>query len=241
MELITTYSTELLILTIVLFFIIILSLSASKRKKEEQIIKLTHEKNELVANQIKLEAGQLKSQLQPHTVNNILANLHSLSNRLNNGIESLSDTLEYILYSGSNHFTTIKLEIDFIHSYIKMYNLFVTEIDSMKIYTEWVDTNSPYYNIECLPHMITAYFIENAFKHGDKNHPDFLKISVKLSKNNFEFKVVNRIKNNSKQSKGGVGLENMRKRLELFHTNRFEIHHQKTEFEYSSTLTITFV
>jgi LytS/YehU family sensor histidine kinase len=86
--------------------------------------------------------------------------------------------------------------------------------------------------------LITAYFIENAFKHGDIHHPEFLRISLKLTDNTFQMTVVNKVLVKAKESKGGLGLDNMKKRLELLLTGKYEIHTEYTEQEYKSTLTI---
>lgn len=190
---------------------------------------------------VMLEAEQLKFQLQPHTLNNILANLNVIANKLNKGLSSLSETLEYILYKGNTHLVTVEDEMNFIKKYLALNDLFISEIDSIKFDSSQVDANSKYFTSACVPHLITAYFIENAFKHGDVNHPEFLKINLKLSENTFEMNVVNRIKQKPNVSKGGIGLNNMKKRLNILMTGRYEINNDFDDQEYHSTLIIRFV
>ena len=103
-----------------------------------------------------------------------------------------------------------------------------------------VDLNSSYYNIECIPHLITAYFLENAFKHGDLNHPEFLRIYISLKNNRFELVVINRVKMNYREKKSGIGLNNMHKRLNLLMQGKFEIKNSCNEEIYQSTLIINF-
>ncbi len=150
-------------------------------------------------------------------------------------------SLEYIFHKGKEHFVTVYDEIEFIKNYLSLNDLFIHEIDAIKIDTKEIDDeilNSENYKI---PHLITAYFLENAFKHGDKNHPEFLQVKITLNKNFFELLVVNKIKPNSFQRKTtGIGLENMKKRLNLFVKNNFEIKNSCNEQEYFSKLRISF-
>lgn len=224
----------------------------NERKKKEEVArintKLASDNTNLVSNNTKLvadnallEAEQLKFQLQPHTLNNILANLKVIAEKLNRGMDSLSETLDYILYKGNNHLVTVEDEMNFIKKYLALNDLFISEIDAIKVNETQINKNSPFYNEQCIPHLITAYFIENAFKHGDVNHHDFLNIQLRLTNTFFEMTVINRIKQKpSNTKKGGLGLNNMRKRLELLLSNRYEIRNSCNEQEYHSSLIIRF-
>lgn len=189
-----------------------------------------------------LKKNNLKFQMTPHTINNIMANLKVIANNLNKGMDSMSETLEYILYQGENHLVSVGDEIDFIQQYLNLNDIFSTEIDSMTVDYRNVDENSEYYNAYCIPHLVSAYFIENAFKHGDKTHPDFLKVKVLLNDSKFELKVTNKIvKTNTEGSNnGGIGLKNMEERLKLLLPNRFEIKNSMGIEAYSVKLIINF-
>jgi LytS/YehU family sensor histidine kinase len=155
-------------------------------------------------------------------------------------MDSLAETLEYVLYKGNVQFVSVKDEINFVEKYLTLYDLLINEIDSIKVDLSEVDINSTYYQKECIPHLITGYFIENAFKHGDINHPDFLYIQMKLDDRKFEMSVTNKIKERTNPSSGGIGIVNMNKRLALLLEDRFEIDHNIDDDEYQSTLTIRF-
>lgn len=208
------------------------------RREKLSKASLTEENRKLLADNAVLEADHLKFQLQPHTLNNILANLKVIASKLNKGLDSLSDTLDYILYSGHSNLVSVKEELGFIHKYLELNDLFISGIESIKIDDKDVNTKSKYYMTACIPHLITAYFIENAFKHGDVNHPEFLRITLKLSDTSFQMSVVNRVRTKSSETKGGLGLSNMKKRLELLLAGKYEIQTESTEQEYKSTLTI---
>lgn len=207
----------------------------NERKQKE---KLSKDFTRLMADNALLEAEQLKFQLQPHTLNNILADLKLIASKLNTGMDSLSETLEYILYRGKGHFVSVKDEIDFINKYIALKDIFSSEIDSIKINTIQIDKNSPHYSNPCIPHLITAYFIENAFKHGDANHKEFLTITVALTGNVFEISVINKIKKTNVIGNGGLGLSNMKKRLDLLVSNQYEMKNERNEEEYHAVLRI---
>lgn len=220
--------------------ILILGLILKLRKINQRAKTLEKENIKLLADTALLEAEYLKFQLQPHTLNNILANLKLIASKLNKGLYSLSETLEYILYKGNLHLVSVKDELDFIKEYLILNELFITEIDSIK--TDFIELNesSKYYNTPCIPHLISAYFIENAFKHGDITHKDFLKIKIILSDKEFVLEVTNKIKNKANIKSGGIGLKNMGKRLELLSVSEFKFEHNPVDNEYYSYLKIHF-
>jgi len=210
------------------------------KNEQKQREEISRENARLLADNALLEAEHLKFQLQPHTLNNILTNLKLITKKLHNGMDSLSETLDYILYKGNTHLVSVQDEITFIKKYLALNDLFISEIDSIKFDSSQVISNSKYFTSNCVPHLITAYFIENAFKHGDVNHPEFLKIQLKLSDTTFEMNVVNRIRQKPNRAKGGLGLTNMKKRLDLLLTGKYEIKNSCNEQEYISNLTIRF-
>lgn len=210
------------------------------RKERKKMAEISFENRKLIADNAMLEAEHLKFQLQPHTLNNILANLRSIARKLNRGMDSLSGSLEYILYKGKTHFVSVEDEVKFIEQYLALNDLFVTEVDSIKLITDQVDTKSKYYHTPCLPHLITAYFIENAFKHGDQKHPEFLKIQIALTDRYFEIIVTNKFNKQATNGPGGLGLVNMKKRLDLLAEGRYETHFQANNTEYQSKLKLLF-
>jgi len=223
---------------VAIVYVISLSNKLDKEKRSrEKLIKIN---SKLLADNALLEAEHLKFQLQPHTLNNILANLKSIANKLNKGMDSLSETLDYILYQGQNHLVSVEDEMNFIKKYLALNDLFISEIDSIKFDGSHINTHVKQYTTACVPHLITAYFIENAFKHGDVNHPEFLNIQLILSEKAFEMHVNNRIKQKTTPKNGGLGLINMKKRLDLLLTDQYEIKTICGEQEYHSTLIIRF-
>ncbi len=239
----------LIVLILILIFIGYQSNEVNKMNKqfikkinslEKEVLELNIEKTQLAKENNILEAVKLKYQLQPHTVNNFFAQMRSFAGRLHRGMESLSTTLEYVFYKGSDNFVSIEEELEFIKKYVELNKSFLPEYSSVKIDSSILDENSKLEN-KRIPHLITAYFLENAFKHGDKTHPEFLRIFVKANDTFFEIKVVNKLRPNvSIVQKKGIGLENMKKRLDIFTPNRYTLKTSCNETEYHSTLVITF-
>jgi len=233
-------NNEGLIFIIIVFIAVCIWLYTKFKNEQKQREKISRENARLLADNALLEAEHLKFQLQPHTLNNILTNLKLIAKKLHNGMDSLSETLDYILYKGNTHLVSVQDEITFIKKYLALNDLFISEIDSIKFDSSQVISNSKYFTSNCVPHLITAYLIENAFKHGDVNHPEFLKIQLKLSDTTFEMNVVNRIRQKPNGAKGGLGLTNMKKRLDLLLTGKYEIKNSCNEQEYFSNLIIRF-
>ena len=226
-------------------------LRRTKRERDglaREMQRLTELKDALVKEKVALEAENallgaehLKFQLQPHTLNNILANLKTIATKLSRGMDALSETLEYILYKGRTNLVSVEDELGFLQTYLKLNDLFLTGVDAIVIDSSEVDRGSPFFEQACIPHLISAYFIENAFKHGDQDHPEFLRIRVKLDHQLFQLHVTNRIRQKPDARLGGLGLQNMEKRLELLMNGRYRINTSSTQEEYHAILTIQLV
>jgi LytS/YehU family sensor histidine kinase len=207
----------------------------------DQNDKLHKENSKLIADNAMLEAEQLKFQLQPHTLGNVVSTINAIAKNLHRGTESLAESLNYILYKGNSHLVSVEDEINFIKKYIQLNQLLYSDIISTSLDDTQVQKASSYYSAPCIPHLISAYLIENAYKHGDKSHHDFMKVVLKLSNQSFEILVVNRLLAQPTMNKvGGLGIKNMEKRLELLLNDRFEVKRSCNENEYITHLIIRF-
>jgi two-component system, LytTR family, sensor kinase len=228
---------EIFIILLVLVLIIYLIVKVVNQKS-----RLEHMRKQMAQIEQKrrtMESEALKFQMQPHTLNNLLNNLKVISSRLNRGLERLSGVLDYILYGGeSNQMTSPENEVDFIRKYLALNQDFLPHYDSIKFNSDDVMRTSPHYSRACIPHLVSAYFLENAFKHGDKNHADFLKITVQLSKDYFLIQVINRVPLNPRQSNPGIGHDNLKRRLSLLMGDRYSLSLLPDENQYKATLTL---
>ena len=160
----------------------------------------------------------LRSQIQPHFFLNTLNNLYSLtidkSEKAPDLILKLSDLMKYFLYETGKDYQTLKNEIAHIKDYI--------EIERLR-YDETLKID---FNIEgeikktLIKPLLLIPLVENAFKHGARNSEKnpYININLIVTKSLINFKVENSFKNPTKKIKqqiGGIGLSNVKKRLEL--------------------------
>ena len=180
--------------------------------KQRQYLAATSEM--LLENELKY----LRSQIQPHFFFNTLNNLYSLtidkSDKAPDLILKLSDLMKYFLYETGKEFQTLKNEVSHIKDYIDIEKLRYDE--ALKVNFK-IDGKTKKVLIK--PLMLIP-LVENAFKHGARNSikNGYIDIDLKATKNLLDFRVENSFEKQTKKIKaqiGGIGLANLKKRLEL--------------------------
>ncbi len=179
-------------------------------------IKLTHSLIKSISDKKQIEIDYLRSQINPHFLTNTLNNIYSLSvtddKRNSEAILSLSSLLDYVLYEANQPTISLEKEISFLSNFI--------ELEKMRN-TKRVQVN---FNVEGnihgnIPPMILITFVENAFKHsiGDLFSNCFINIFLKVNEDILYFEVENSKSNlpinNQRKTFGGIGLNNVTKRL----------------------------
>lgn len=206
-------------------FLSIWVLSSLFRLLEDRI-KTMQLENELRTAQLNSELRFLKSQINPHFLFNTLNNVYSLaylkSDLAAPMILKLSGMLRYMLYDCDAPKVAIQKEIEYLQDYVELQVLNPTDRPKVKFE---ISNQAPHLQIEP---MLFVNFIENAFKHGNLNHPrGFIKILLKIDPNELLFKVENSVGDSTSKDKvGGLGLQNVRQRLSLIYPER---HHLATE------------
>ncbi len=188
-----------------------------KDKEEERV--LTEKVN--LQNELKL----LKSQINPHFLFNSLNNIYALSaidsNKTQQSISYLSDMLRYVLYECEQEVVPLKKEIEYIENYLKLYSL-----KSSKKYPITTEFNILNNSISIAPMLFIPY-IENALKHSgiEKIKDSFISIKIDADDNNIQFEVENSIPKNAinKDDVGGIGLENVKKRLAILYPKKHQL------------------
>ena len=179
---------------------------------------------QLKKSQLKSELNFLKTQIQPHFFFNTLNNLYALaiekSDRTPEVILKLSKIMQYVLYDAKSSEISLLKEINYIHSYLELEKLrYGDSIKSELSIKGNVD------NLD-FPPLLFLPFIENCFKHGAKNN-DTTIININFEKINDEllFKVENNfnVSNNTIESKHGIGIENVKRRLQLLYDTDFTL------------------
>jgi len=188
------------------------------QQKEQEAFTI---KNEALQSELKL----LKSQINPHFLFNTLNNIYALAgidaNKTQQSISYLSDMLRYVLYECERPFVSPSKEVKYVENYIQLFSL-----KSSKKYPITIDTHILDTTISIAP-MILIPFVENAIKHShiEKIKDAFIHIYLQVSDNLIHFKIANSVpqKAINKDKVGGIGLENVQKRLAIVYPNNHEL------------------
>lgn len=173
------------------------------------------------------ELNALRSQVNPHFLFNSLNNLYSLAldkdERTPGIILRLSDMMRYLLYESNADFVPLEKEIAHLHNYVEMQKLRVGE--KAKIGFEITGKTE---DKQVAP-LLFLLLVENGFKHGIKGDTTgaFMNIQLEASDNQLIFKTENNkgaVDDVEKgQYSGGVGLENLRRRLNLLYPGKHQL------------------
>lgn len=186
--------------------------------------------------QLKTELNFLKTQIQPHFFFNTLNNLYALSLEKSDHapkvILKLSEIMQYVLYDVRVAKISLLKEINYIHNYLELERLRYGDSIKSKL-----DISGDIDKVK-VPPLLFLPFIENCFKHGAKNNNSFL-ININFEKKNKEliFNVVNNFNiNNNIVGKHGIGIQNVKRRLELLYKENFSLYTNITNNKYVVTL-----
>ncbi|MEO0573049.1 MAG: histidine kinase [Bacteroidota bacterium] len=183
----------------------------------------------------KTELKHLQSQVNPHFFFNMLNNLYGLvdkdSEKAKKLILKLSDMMRYSIYEGQRPQVTLREEIQFIRNYIEIHRMRYHK--EIAINLEVTVENE---NLRLAP-LLFIILVENAFKHGVEKlrQKAFVHISIASEKNKISLKIEN---NFDAEEKGvsGIGLQNLKRRLELAYPKKHQLVYSVREAIYSAQL-----
>lgn len=203
-------------------------------RSQKRMAQLAKEKSEA-------ELNFLKSQINPHFIFNSLNAVYFLIDKENtearNTLLRFSDLLRYQLYECNENAIGIEKEVEFLQDYIHL-----QELRKDKQYQVSMDV-APDLRGFSIPPLLLIPFVENAFKHLS-HHPEnnFVKVEMSRMNGTFHFSVANskNDKERSTEPAGGIGLNNVKRRLDLLYPNRhrLEIRNEESSFEVSLELTV---
>ena len=202
-----------------------------KSLRDEEVMKdLEHQK-------LESELQYQNYQLNPHFFMNTLNNIHALididSRKAKTSIIELSKLMRYVLYESNKDYIELTKEIIFLQNYIELMRLRFTE--SLNIQTDF-----PLIVPEVkIPPLLLISLLENAFKHGvSYREASFIHICLKIDDGSLIFKCSNSKHRTKKDEHHGVGLENVKKRLQLLFGNNYTYTVNENENEYNVSLNI---
>ena len=144
--------------------------------------------------------------------------------------------LRYMLYECNDEWVPIEKEVDYINDYIELQQLKTEE-------TQNIITNfDGVYLSTLIPPLLLIPFVENSFKHSgvEDIKKGWVAIHIESSNRRISFKISNSIPEMAvfKDVTGGIGLENVRRRLELIFPNNYELNTDEDKQKYTVTLNI---
>lgn len=187
------------------------------------------------------ELNYLKAQIHPHFLFNTLNNLYALtlqnSSKASDVVIKLSGLLDYMLYHSKADKVPLEKELTIINNYIELEK--IRYGDRLKLTFEVVgDKNT----VEIAP-LILIPFVENAFKHGasnDRTKP-VISIYVTINNNCIKLQVKNSIpshKSSNNEVSKGIGLDNIKRQLDLIYPNSHKLTIENSDFEYKVNLNL---
>lgn len=189
-------------------------------------IKLAHslfvsekQKKLLENERLNAELNFLKLQINPHflfnTLNSIYSQAHFKSEQTEHSILKFSRIMRYVLYDSTAEKIPLIQDLEYISNYIDLQQLRL----SKNIIIHY-DVSGPVNGFSIAP-LLLITFIENAFKHGiSYTAPSEIKIAIVVTGNELSLTVGNAITQSSRESAGGVGLINARRRLDVIYPGR---------------------
>lgn len=196
-----------------------------------------HLKKDFENIKLQSELTAIKSKLNPHLLFNTLNNIDRLiqtnSEKASLTLSKLSNLLRYVVYETEFENISIRKEIDIILQYIDLEKMRLSNPDSVS-FSETISKDF------MIPPMLFLPFIENGFKHSNLNNPN-QKLDISISENNRElmFGCVNLINDKkSNNDKKGIGIELVKKRLELLYPNNYDLKISDDNNEYCVSLKI---
>lgn len=179
-------------------------------------------RRELEKSRAEAELQNLKSQLNPHFLFNTLNNIYSLiafsPERAQEAVHDLSRLLRYVLYESSQPLVSLEKELDFIRNYVELMRIRLPENVVLKTEISPVKPDVP------IAPLLFISLIENAFKHGvSNNHPSYIHLDIHQNGDLIVCSLRNSYfpKDAAQDKSGsGIGLRNLKKRLELLYPNR---------------------
>ncbi|WP_238934541.1 sensor histidine kinase [Aurantibacter crassamenti] len=203
---------------------------ASKKQLEVEELRLSIRDSELQF---------LKSQINPHFLFNNLNNLYSYaimqSPKTPSIILELSSVLRYMLYDCKEKYVALSKEIEHLKNFTKLNELQIEERGTVTINTSTTETG-----FKIAP-LILNVFIENAFKHSTASQSKDINIKIDLTVNDagiLDFKCNNTFQpvGNTDSLSKGIGLQNVKKRLQLLYPDAHELQISESENNYGVSL-----
>ena len=202
---------------IILYYVLIIAIGAVWLVK--RILKIITLRNETVKSEIR----HLQSQVNPHFFFNMLNNLYGLvdkdAEKAKQLILKLSDMMRYSIYDGQKNQVSLAEEVGHIQNYISLHQMRYHKKSDITFEIDIEDEE-----LKVMPLMFII-LVENAIKHGMEHlrSDAFIHIQLQASKNSLTFEVMNNFDAEQVNDSKGMGLTNLKRRLNLMYPKRHEL------------------
>ncbi|NLP58911.1 histidine kinase [Lutibacter sp. B1] len=207
----------------------------------KSIVKNESLKSKILETQLQLKEQELKflkMQIHPHFLFNTLNTIYGFALKQSKDtpeiILKLSNLLDYILYQVNKPKVSLKEEVTHIKEYIALEKIRFQ--DTLKVSFKANDISEE----KQIAPMLLIPFVENAFKHGNLIE-GFLKVEIviALDDDKLDFQIKNTVLTNDElEGNKGIGLENIKKRLNLLYANNYKLDIEKNDNWFTVNLTI---
>ncbi len=209
-------------------------------KTSQIALRREKEAADLKSENLNSELKFLRSQINPHFLFNSLNNIYALSvsksDKTPGTILKLSDMLRYIIYDCNADRVPLDKEINYINNFIDLQKLKDDEMTNIRVDFDGADRSC------MIAPMIFIPFIENSFKHSkiEDTTNGWIHLTIENTGNQLLFSVRNSVPKGdfTKDKVGGVGLENVKRRLELLYPHKHQLQIEKAENEFVVQLCI---
>jgi two-component system LytT family sensor kinase len=213
-------------LIFITFISLIFSLIRKVQNQEGKEKQLSKEKSDT-------EIQLLKAQINPHFIFNSMNNIYSLayskSDQTPGAILKLSEMLRYVYYDCNRDEVTLGAELEYIRNYMAFQQMKSPHEQNIVLESDGIDEN-----FRIAP-MLFIPFVENSFKYSKIEDVKDARVEISLSteENKLCFRITNTHPDNEKIPGSGMGIDNVRNRLELTYpgTSSLEIKDENNVFE----------
>ncbi|MBL7780250.1 MAG: histidine kinase [Saprospiraceae bacterium] len=205
-----------------------------------------NEKQVLLTQTMQSELRFLKSQINPHFLFNTLNNLYALtlkkSDKAPEIVLKLSEIMRYMLYECNERRVHLTKEIQYIYNYLDLERLRQPKDADIRFVVEGQISE------QMVAPLLFIPFLENSFKHGLNNQiqgEGFVRLRLTVSGEDLEFFIENskaeRLPRQDHPRSGGIGLVNVRQRLQMLYPDNHTLTVQDEPHRYAVTLHLKMV
>ena len=169
-----------------------------------------------------------------NTLNNLYGLIDKDTEKAKNMVLKLSEMMRYSIYDGQKEWVTLEEELEYLKNYIELHKARYHKATDIKLQHHIQKEGN-----KVMP-LLFIILLENAFKHGVENLRENAYVNVNLisDEDEIHFAIENNFDNNEQSEEIGIGLKNLKRRLELVYPKKHTLTHTVTNDIYKAKLTL---